>query len=132
MTLGYVLVTIADQKVRVELSHIESNLTNTLRSIDTAENAELLTRGSQTLEWHAHTRLADDSVENGDFDCIASFLFVADCGLKKVHEHIVRDGICILHLHGLRWSGFAYVLDSLATRVEDLLKVDNLLAGLED
>jgi len=108
-------MTIADKKVGVELPYIKGDLTNTLRSIDTAEDSQLFTRGSQALERHAHTGLADDSIEDSDFDCIASFLFPAYSRLEEIHEHVVRHRIRIVDLHRLSWSGFAYVLDSLST-----------------
>ena len=113
MVTIYVLVTITDEKIRVELSHIEGNLTGTLCSVHTAEDAELLACGSQTLEWHAHTGLADDGVENGDFDCIAGLLLAADCRFEEIHKDIVGDGVGVVDLHRFSWCRFTYILNSL-------------------
>ncbi len=63
-SIGDLLVAVRDEKVRLQLAHVEMNVPNTVSTIDHTQDPLLPADGSEPLEGEAHTRIANDGIED--------------------------------------------------------------------
>lgn len=122
---------VRDEKVRLKLAHVEMNVPNTVSTIDHTQDALLPADGSEPLEGEAHTRIANDGIEDSRANHEPFSTSLLDDIPEPLLEVALRNGILKGHFPGLEGRVFLQRDQAFLHGAVDGLEIDDYFTGLE-
>lgn len=121
----HILVAIAHEKIRIQLSQIKRNVADSMCTIHAAQNTLLPALRHKFLEWESNARVTNDSIKKSHANIQAFtpqlFYYLA----KAFHDLLVGGRERIWDLARLDRCGFHQPCDGLLTRSVYGIKVDD-------
>lgn len=131
MGVDNLLVAVRDEKVRLQIAHIEMDVPNTVRTIDHTQDPLFPADGSEPLEGEAHTRIANDGIEDSRANREPFSTSLLDNITEPLFKVTLRNGILKGHFPSLQGRMFLQRDQAFLHGAVDWLEIDDYLPGLE-
>jgi len=126
-----VLVTIRDEKVRLQLLHIKWNLPDTMSAIDNTHDPLIPTDSREPLKGKPYTGITDDSVEHSSTNLETLLASLTDNFTESALELVLGDREFKAHFSKLEVGVLCQGDDAFLHGSIHTLEVNKGLSGLE-
>jgi hypothetical protein len=107
------------------------DMSNTMGSINDAQNAFFTTDSSQPLKWETHTGVANNAIEDSSPDLETLLAGLTNNLVESALQLIFSNGILERHFPGLEGGMLLQRDDALLDGAVDRLEIDECFIGLE-